>query len=189
MVIEKLKEQNPDEIYERLGVDILSVQLASNLYEASSDEINEKFLKYRDKIVDSYGYILPIMKVVENSSLQSNNFVFSVRGKNIFTGETKGVIANDVFVILQKIIFEYADKIIVRTDILKLLELVEYNDGGLTPELLSKITVEDIREIYVNLLSEKINVKDVLLLFERLNYFTQTTKDISKLTEMLKTVL
>ena len=90
---------------------------------------------------------------------------------------------------LEEELFKNADEILTVTDIKKLITLVESQDPLMVKGLLEKIDYHAIREVLVNLLREKISIKDITLIFSRLTYFVQYTTEPDELSEKLRQVL
>ena len=72
---------------------------------------------------------------------------------------------------LEKLAIDNVDSILSTTDILKYLELCESTQDYVISNLRERLTAEDIRKIFVNLIKEKVPVRDITLLFDRLNDF------------------
>ena len=91
---------------------------------------------------------------------------------------------------LEDCLVKNVDYILSKTDVIKLMELVRSKDptlvNDLIPELISAI---DIRKIFVNLIREKVSIKDIVYIFERLNDYARFSKNTDILSEQLRTAL
>ena len=67
---------NPNRMYERLGVDVLSLQVGSNLLViADPDQEGQllaKIAALRQRVTDELGYILPNIRIMDSSALDAN---------------------------------------------------------------------------------------------------------------------
>lgn len=81
---------NPNRMYERLGVDILSLQVGSNLLViADPDQEGQllaKIAALRQRVTDELGYILPNIRIMDSSALDANEYMISIRGNTVATG-------------------------------------------------------------------------------------------------------
>ena len=198
--VEKLHQEitdiiNPNKMYERLGIDILSIVVAPNLIHIAKSEettaLMAEMVALRYKMVDKLGFILPCIRVMDSSLLEGNTYTINVRGKEVFKGEiSEEDIENNnsskIIDNLYKICMQYAHQIMTKTDALKLMELIRTQDptlvNDLVPMFLSPI---DLKHIFANLCQAKVGIKDIVLVFEILNDYSRYTQNRNKLTEIL----
>lgn len=237
-----LKFLDPDKFYERLGIDLLRMQIGFKLIEIIDPEKADGFLLHklaitRKSITDNKGYILPNVRILDSSNLDQNEALIEVRNRPaarfyVYTDKfavyshqwntdempipedtiidvepftkipiywinpekvdknyDKTIIYPIDFILkqLEKCCYNYADSIITTTNIFKLKELAGSADK-LYLELINILAPADLRNVYVNLIREKINVKDVLLIFDRLLDYARFSKDPDVLSEKLRKV-
>ena len=211
---------NPNKMYERLGVDVLSLQVGSGLLPiADPDQEGQllaKIAALRQRVTDELGYIIPNIRIMDSSALDANEYLISIRGNKVATGfvypgklmviadqwDATGkptpadCIANidptyqaqaywidpsqidpndhltavdsvDVIVThLQECVRKYVDEVMTKTDVLKLMELVKSQDPTLVNDLIPTIiSTSDLRKIFVNLIREKVSIKDIIFIF------------------------
>lgn len=81
---------NPNRMYERLGVDVLSLQVGSNLLViADPDQEGQllaKIAALRQRVTDELGYILPNIRIMDSSALDANEYLIAIRGNTVATG-------------------------------------------------------------------------------------------------------
>ena len=229
---------NPNRMYERLGVDILSLQVGSNLLViADPDQEGQllaKIAALRQRVTDELGYILPNIRIMDSSALDANEYMISIRGNTVATGyvypgkymviadqwdsmkkevpedaiigidptyQTQAywisaedaksarlvtaVDATDVIVThLQECVRKHVDEVMTKTDVLKLMELVRSQDPTLVNDLVPTIiSTSDLRKIFVNLIREKVSIKDIIFVFERLCDYARFSKEPDILSE------
>ncbi len=235
---------NPNRMYERLGVDILSLQVGSNLLViADPDQEGQllaKIAALRQRVTDELGYILPNIRIMDSSALDANEYMILIRGNTVATGyvypgkymviadqwdsmkkevpddaiigidptyQTQAywinqddaksarlvtaVDATDVIVThLQECVRKHVDDVMTKTDVLKLMELVRSQDPTLVNDLVPTIiSTSDLRKIFVNLIREKVSIKDIIFVFERLCDYARFSKEPDILSERLRAAL
>lgn len=235
---------NPNRMYERLGVDTLSLQVGSNLLViADPDQDGQllpKIAALRQRITDELGYIIPNIRIMDSSALDANEYMISIRGNTVATGyvypgkfmviadqwdsmrkdvppdaiigidptyqtqaywisaeaakstrAVQAVDATDVIVThLQECVRRYVDDVMTKTDVLKLMELVRSQDPTLVNDLVPTIiSTSDLRKIFVNLIREKVSIKDIIFIFERLCDYARFSKEPDILSERLRAAL
>ncbi len=235
---------NPNRMYERLGVDVLSLQVGGGLLViADPDQEGQllaKIAALRQRITDELGYIIPNIRIMDSSALEDNEYLISIRGNNVANGfvypgkfmiiadqwDSTGkphpqnmivgidptyqaqaywvdreqidprdrlvsVDATDVIVThLQECVRKYVDEVMTKTDVLKLMELVKSQDPTLVNDLVPTIiSTSDLRKIFVNLIREKVSIKDIIYIFERLCDYARFSKEPDILSERLRAAL
>ena len=235
---------NPNKMYERLGVDVLSLQVGSALLIIADPEqdgqLLAKIAALRQRITDDLGYIIPNIRIMDSSAIGDNEYLISIRGNPVATGSVypgkmmviadqydalgkklpenaivsveptfqsqaywlnpqhinktdkiQAVDAVDVIVThLQECVRKYVDEIMTKTDVLKLMELVKSQDPTLVNDLVPTIiSTSDLRKIFVNLIREKVSIKDIIFIFERLCDYARFSKEPDILSERLRAAL
>ena len=235
---------NPNKMYERLGVDVLSLQVGAGLLViADPDQDGQllaKIAALRQRVTDELGYILPNIRIMDSSALEANEYVISIRNNVVASGyvypgkymviadqwdsvkksipddaivgvdptyqtqaywisqddarSTKNVTAvdaTDVLVThLQECVRKHVDEVMTKTDVLKLMELVRSQDPTLVNDLVPAIiSTSDLRKIFVNLIREKVSIKDIIFVFERLCDYARFSKEPDILSERLRAAL
>ena len=235
---------NPNRMYERLGVDVLNLQVGTGLLEIADPEqdgmLLPKIAALRQRVTDELGYIIPNIRIMDSSAIGANEYMISVRGNTVAVGtvypkksmviadqwdalgkevpkdaiigvdptyqtqaywmdtnflkEQKDVTAVDsvdvIITHLQDCVRKYVDEIMTKTDVLKLMELVKSQDPTLVNDLVPTIiSTSDLRKIFVNLIREKVSIKDIIYIFERLCDYARFSKEPDILSERLRAAL
>lgn len=235
---------NPNKMYERLGVDVLSLQVGAGLLViADPDQDGQllaKIAALRQRVTDELGYIIPNIRIMDSSAIADNEYLISIRSNTVATGmvypgkmmviadqwEALGkkvpdnvivsvdptyqsqaywldpqyidkndritaVDSVDVIVThLQDCVRKYVDEVMTKTDVLKLMELVKSQDPTLVNDLVPTIiSTSDLRKIFVNLIREKVSIKDIIFIFERLCDYARFSKEPDILSERLRAAL
>ena len=235
---------NPNKMYERLGVDVLSLQVGSGLLPiADPDQEGQllaKIAALRQRVTDELGYIIPNIRIMDSSALDANEYLISIRGNKVANGfvypgklmiiadqwdstgkpppadtivnldptfqanaywvdpsqidendHLTAVDSVDVIVThLQECVRKYVDEVMTKTDVLKLMELVKSQDPTLVNDLVPTIiSTSDLRKIFVNLIREKVSIKDIIFIFERLCDYARFSKEPDILSERIRAAL
>ncbi len=235
---------NPNKMYERLGVDVLSLQVGSGLLIiADPDQDGQllaKIAALRQRVTDELGYIIPNIRIMDSSAIADNEYLISIRSNTVATGmvypgkymviadqwealgkklpdnaivsvdptyqsqaywldpqfidkkdKITAVDSVDVIVThLQDCVRKYVDEVMTKTDVLKLMELVKSQDPTLVNDLVPTIiSTSDLRKIFVNLIREKVSIKDIIFIFERLCDYARFSKEPDILSERLRAAL
>ncbi|MBQ2644336.1 FHIPEP family type III secretion protein [bacterium] len=235
---------NPNRMYERLGVDVLSLQVGSGLLIiADPDQEGQllpKIAALRQRVTDELGFIIPNIRIMDSSALEANEYMIAIRGNTVAKGtvypgknmviadqwdslgkdvpkdaivgidptfQTQAYWLNpddfdprdgltqvdsvDVIVThLQESVRKYVDEVMTKTDVLKLMELVKSQDPTLVNDLVPTIiSTSDLRKIFVNLIREKVSIKDIMFIFERLCDYARFSKEPDILSERLRAAL
>lgn len=236
---------NPNRMYEKLGVDPLSLQVGNDLLViADPDQDGQllgKIAGLRARMTDELGFILPNIRIMDSTTLQANEYLVSIRGNpvasaNVYPGrymlpasllqsqnirpptgaindmepthgleeaywllpnempeqlQQSALDATDALIEhLKEVVIKHVDDVMTKMDVLKLMELVRTQDQSLIQELVPAIlTPNDLRKIFVNLVREKVSIKDIIFVFERLSDYARFSKEPDVLSERLRAAL
>ena len=235
---------NPNRMYERLGVDVLQLQVGTGLLVIADPEqdgmLLPKIAALRQRVTDELGYIIPNIRIMDSSAIGVNEYMISVRGNTVAVGTVypkkvmviadqwdatgrevpkdaiigidptyqtqaywldpeatkniKDITAVDsvdvIITHLQDCVRKYVDEVMTKTDVLKLMELVKSQDPTLVNDLVPTIiSTSDLRKIFVNLIREKVSIKDIMFIFERLCDYARFSKEPDILSERLRAAL
>ena len=236
---------NPNRMYEKLGVDPLSLQVGNDLLIIADPDQNGQLLGkiagLRSQMTDELGFILPNIRIMDSANLGPNEYLISIRGNpvaaanvypdrymipanyfqaqnlrppnNVITDmeptygleEAYWLTSPDIPEILQRsavdatdalighlreVVIKHVDEVMTKMDVLKLMELVRQQDQSLIQELVPAImTPNDLRKIFVNLIREKVSIKDIMFVFERLSDYARFSKEPDILSERLRAAL
>ena len=82
---------NPNRMYERLGVDILSLQVGTNLIVIADPEqegqLLAKIAALRQRMTDELGFIIPNIRIMDSTAITEYEYLISIRGNIVATGE------------------------------------------------------------------------------------------------------
>ncbi|MBQ3102574.1 FHIPEP family type III secretion protein [bacterium] len=188
--------QNPSNMYERLGVDVLAIFISENIISIADPTSNGSLIpnvaSLREYLTDELGYIIPNVRILDYEKLPEYEYQIHVRNKKVFTGKlTKEELKNNnsdkIIENLGEVCIKYSKQVFSKTDTLKLMELVKSQDPTLVNDLVPHfISAIDLTIILSNLIHSGFPIKDVLFIFERLNNYAQYTQNTEILTNLLK---
>ena len=190
---------SPNGMYERLGVDILSIRLGTGLLNYAAPEFDNILLplisEVRKEFTEELGYIIPKVRCLDDKDLRPDEFRIYVRGvmrdkffagKNTKNGEISTLLRQH----LRECCIKNVKDILTRTDVIKLMEIVRSQDPTLVNDLIpSRISAVDLRRILVSLIREEISVKDTILIFERLCDYARFNTQPHVLVESLRAAM
>ena len=190
---------SPNGMYERLGVDVLSIRLGTGLLNYADPECDNVMLplisKVREELTDELGYIIPKVRCLDDKDLKPDEFRIYVRGvmrDKFFVGKnTKNEEISNIFRRhLRECCIKNVKDILTRTDVIKLMEIVRSQDPTLVKDLIpARISAVDLRRILISLISEEIPVTDVILIFERLCDYARFNTQPYVLAESLRAAM
>jgi len=235
---------DPNRMYERMGVDVLSLQVGASLLQIADPEqegqLLGKIAGLRTRLTDELGFILPNIRIMDSNEIEPYEYLISIRGNPVATGkvypgyymiqqqyfetyniqppqqvvqgqdESAGlpaiwlqaneipeqlqavaVEATDVVIQhLQTVVIKYVDDVLTKIDVLKLMELMRQSDPSVIQELVpNMLTPNDLRKIFVNLIREKVSIKDIQFIFERLSDYARFSREPDTLSERLRASL
>jgi flagellar biosynthesis protein FlhA len=236
---------NPNRMYEKLGVDPLSLQVGNDLLViADPDQDGQllgKIAGLRSRMTDELGFILPNIRIMDSVSIGPNEYLISIRNNpvasaNVYPGrymvpasqfqmynltppksaimdmeptfgieeaywllpqeipeqlQKNAMDATDALIEhLKEVVIKHVDEVMAKMDVLKLMELVRQQDQSIIQELVPNIlTPNDLRKIFVNLVREKVSIKDIMFVFERLSDYARFSKEPDILSERLRAAL
>ncbi len=231
---------NPDRMYERLGVDVLSLQLGQDLLGIADldheGQLLAKIAALRQRLTDNLGYIMPNIRITDSSELKGNEYSISIRNNVVDTGfvypdkymviadqweatgksipenvilaedpihkvkaywvdedvareaeNVKAVASDDIIIQhLQEVLIQQVDKILSEKDIRKYLDKAKEDNAVSEDSLLAKLSYGDIRQVFVNLIKEKVSVVDITLLLSRLDNYSRYHREPDILSEIIR---
>ena len=166
-------------------------------------EENEYTISIRDSRVAS-GYVYPNKVMVKAKDWDSTdkeipeNVTIGVAFDNeqcywVDKADAKGLnylLPEDAIIKHEENIYiQYVDKIMVNADVEKYLEIVKATNPKLVETLLNRLEIEDIRDVFVNLIRERVSITDAPYIVERLSYHAREDKKPEYLSEQLRSDL
>lgn len=233
---------NPEKMYERLGVDLISIFVGKDLLTISDPDqdgpLLPKIAAMRQRLTDKLGYIIPSVRIMDTSELCGAEYHIYIRGNKAADGivfpdlymvlaeewdkkydtlpktynmaldptyktqvywmdkadipdDIKAVSADDVMIKhLEEILIKNVNEILTIKQVYKYIELVKVGySSEITDELLERLSVADIRRILINLISERISIKDISYIFEKMFDYSRFTTNPTTISEQIRATL
>lgn len=188
--------RNPNQLYERLGVDVMSITVGQKLINYFDPENSMDLISFasqlRKELTDDLGYIIPNIRFTDCDAKGYEVFL-SVRGvlrDKFVLNPVKDDIREVIFNHTRNCCIKYVNEILTKTDVIKVMEVVRIQDPTLVNDLIpAEISATDFRRILVNLLREEVSIKDITKIFERLAEFVKQNKNPYILSERLRVEL
>ena len=187
--------QELEKIYREICENVLSLKKQNKKSEYEKWKYSKLLLAItilRQKLADCMGYIIPKIRVLDSTILKDGEYEVLIRGKSVFKSiidenisdeeKVKTIISN-----VESLCFKYVHQIVSKKDILKLIELVSSQEETLVSDILPEfLSVIDLKYIFAELIKNKISIKDILFVFEILNYYARYTQNNKELVTILK---
>ena len=158
-----------DCMFDSLGSDVITLLIGEDFVQYS-DSILKLISDYRDELKETTGFILAPVRVQSNQNLQENEFVLKVCEKKVFQ---QFVIPNEEHIIEDirkglKYLFEkHLDEIFTCEITEKYINFVQKNRPYTIWNITVMYTIEEIRNVLVNILMSKKSIKDVNNIFDK----------------------
>lgn len=163
-VLEKI-----DNMFEDLESDVITLLIGEDFIEYS-DSILETISDYREELKEVTGFILPPVRVTSKSFLQENEFVLKVCEKEVFQ---QFVIPNEEHIVedirksMEYLFENHLNEIFTCEITEKYINFVQNKRPYTIWNISVMYTIEEIREVLVNILMRKKSIKDVNNIFDK----------------------
>lgn len=90
---------------------------------------------------------------------------------------------------LREIAIKYANDLVTIVDVGRYIEQAKTIDKGIIPtleKLNARLSIEDIRQVFANLITEEVSVKDICYIFERLADYARKSAEPDVLSERIR---
>lgn len=168
-------------------------------------EENEYSISIRNNIVDK-GYVYPGRYMIiadqwdksknapPNDVIKSKDPIYKTDVYWVNCDITKKAVKDikivspdDVIIThLKETLIKQVDFVLSETEIRKYINTVKENDSVSTEDLLSRLSYGDIRQVFVNLIREKVSIRDITLLLSRLENYSRFHKEPDILSERIR---
>ena len=175
---------NPDKMLIYFGIDIIKVSLPKKLKNLSTD-LMAGIVGLREELADSLGYIIPNVRICNDYDLKNEEYEIFVRTKSVgkFKFEESNEKLEQIIENLRKISLENISKIFLQENAQKLLD--EVSNKKVVETLLQNLSVEDVRLILIELINQKVSIKDNNYVFERMSVYSNKPT-LNEIIEKLK---
>ena len=163
-------EEKINKLFDSLDREVIIIQIGSDLA-VFGDFICEIVSKMRDEIKYECGFILPLVKIVENKYYQENEFTIKIQDKEVEKGfliPSKKGVEEEFYDVLKTVIYNYLDKIFTNELTEKYIDKVQEKNNLLIWNLSSILTVIDIRVIMLEIIKSGKSINNISYIFEQI---------------------
>ncbi len=176
---EEIIQYKPN-IFDGLGVDELSILIGSDLVEFGNDIVNTLKL-LRHQIKKECGFVLPTGRIMNDTTLQENEYRILVREHIKYIGfaipnrdYAIPEIKNNLYNVCQENLEELFS---VKTVEKYISYYLENENSILKYTILDFLTITDIKQIFVYLLKNGQSIKDIEYIFEKMCEYSSVNRD------------
>lgn len=186
---------NPNKMYERLGVDILGLQVGVGLLKIADPEqegqLLAKIAALRQRMTDELGFILPNIRIMDSTAIGDNEYMVSIRNNPVATG----TVFPDMYMVVAEQ-WERAGKP-VTNDLISGMDpafqtpaywipghMVDLEDPSVTPVDATDTVVTHLKECVRKYVDEIMTKTDVLKLMELVK-----TQDPTLVNDLVPTII
>ena len=230
---------NADNMYNRLGVETIMIEVGSGLLSISDTNqegtLLPKIVALRQELTDELGYIVPNVRIIDNAKLEQNEYTISIRDNVVSSGfvypdrymvssdewdkyednipETAIIGVNPIYqtqaywiekndinskvqtltseeVVIKQLketLIKNVENILTISNVQKLISYVDQKEVKLYEDIKGNgISEYDLQKIFANLIKEKVSIKDIVFIFEKLADISRYSKNTNILTEQLR---
>lgn len=176
--IESVEDQI-NNMFKTLSIDELKIIVGEDLI-AIAPAICQRIQELRKKIKDEKGFIMPAVRILDDTELQENEYQIQVKNKTVFTGYTipqENYACNEISKNLEMSCMENLDLVFTNEITEKYINTVQSRNGWLVWNVSHLIPVTGIKIILVNLLKNGKSINDITYIFEKICEAATKEKD------------
>ena len=185
-----------DEMFESLDSDIITLSVGEDLVNLKSILIST-IDKYREELKNSSGFILPPVHILQNDSLQENEFVIKIREKDVlqkFVVPNQDETSKELQESLETIYSSHLDEIFTYETTEKYINIVQKKHIWTIWNISLFYSITEIREVLIQLLKSKKSIKNINYIFEKFADYTLdfgccSRMPVNKLANKLSSIL
>ena len=158
-----------DNLYLNLGEDIITLNIGSDLSKFDNN-ICELIENVRNELYEETGFILPLVHVTEQDTLQENEYLIRLYGRKACSGYAVPNILglDEIADKLKELAFINIKELLTNENVEKYINTVQKNNGWLIYSLCTKISPLEIKIILGDLLEKGCSVKNINYIFEKI---------------------
>ncbi len=155
----------------KLDEDIIRIELGEDLINFG-ERMCQIIENLRNKICEEKGIIFPIVRIIENESLQENQYEVFIRGKNVFIDYA---VPNDNWLEevfpqdFKKIINNNLPAIFTNKIVEKYIETVQKNNNMMITEITNWLSTSEIRRILLDIIERGKSIREIAYIFEKID--------------------
>lgn len=154
-----------------LKEDIIRIEIGDDLIKFGN-RLCELVDIVRNEICEETGFIMPLVRIIDNQALQENKYRILLRGNTVFVDYVvpNKAWAEEVFPHdLKKVVQNNLSAVFTNELTEKYIETVQKTNSWLVCEVFNCISTSEIRIILLDILKEGKSIKDINYIFEKIN--------------------
>lgn len=159
-----------DSMFDSLNDDVLLITIGTDLIKYS-ELVSKKISEVRQEIKSECGFILPPVRICDNTYLQENEFNISIYGnilKSAYIIPNEKGINEELYETLKSTVYEYMDILFTNEITEKYVEKVQKNNGWLIWNITCKVSMTDIKTIMLDIIKKGKSINNINYIFEQI---------------------
>ena len=165
-----------DNLYDALNDDTILIQIGSDLV-PHGEFICNIISELREEIKDECGFILPPVRILDNSYYQENEYSISILSDvvtNNFLIPTEKGIRDELYEDLKTTVYNNLDKIFTNDIMEKYIETVQRNNSWLIWNISFSLSVIEIKTIMLDIIHRGKSINNINYIFEQIGEYVLT---------------
>lgn len=137
-----------------------------------AEEMVKSIKNSRNKIKNKTGFIIPLIRITSSKTLQENEIVVYIQGKEVFQEFivfNKKEINKEIENIVNRIYDEYLDEIFTNEILENYISQVQRKNAWLIHDIMQILFVAEIKQLLMSLLKNGKSIKNISLIFEKIS--------------------
>lgn len=137
-----------------------------------AEEVVKSIKNSRNKIKDETGFVIPLIRIISSKTLQENELVVHIQGKEVFQEFivfNKKEINKEIENIVNRIYDEYLDEIFTNEILENYISQVQRKNAWLIYDVMQILFVAEIKQLLMSLLKNGKSIKNISLIFEKIS--------------------
>lgn len=158
-------------LYDTLYEDVIQIKVGSDIV-PFGEKICSLIFDLREEFTYELGFIIPSVHILDNSILQENEYVISIKGIEKFRGfvipNEKGII-DEIYESLKNVVLNNINLILTNEITEKYIEKVRLTNTLMIWDITGAISTTEIRIILTDLLEKGKSIKNISEIFEKIS--------------------
>ena len=137
-----------------------------------AEEMVKSIKNSRNKIKNKTGFIIPLIRITSSKTLQENEIVVHIQGKEVFQEFivfSKKEINKEIENIVNRIYDEHLDEIFTNEILENYISQVQRKNAWLIHDIMQILFVAEIKQLLMSLLKNGKSIKNISLIFEKIS--------------------
>lgn len=163
-------ESQINDLFKSLSVDELRIIVGEDLVKIAPD-ICERVHELRRKMKDERGFIMPAVRILDDLTLQENEYRIQIKNNTVFSGYTvpkEDYACNEISKNLEESCMQNLELVFTNEITEKYINAVQSRNGWLVWNVSHMVPVTGIKIILVNLLKNGKSINDITYVFEKI---------------------